>query len=103
MACGACWYVLARDDIRPAHDLARSLHQQWRDRLGDDHEHVQTIAVHLGHANRLMRRYAEARDLDQDILDCYRRILGADHPDTLASATTLARDLHALGEMDDAS
>jgi tetratricopeptide repeat protein len=28
----------------------------------------------------------------------YRRVLGEDHPDTLDSATHLARNLHALGD-----
>ena len=41
-----------------------------------------------------------ARDLDQDTLDRRRRALGADHPDTLASASNLAFDLRALGEAD---
>jgi hypothetical protein len=42
-----------------------------------------------------------ARDLDQDTLDRRRRVLGQDHPDTLASASNLATDLRALGEADD--
>ena len=42
-----------------------------------------------------------ARDLDQDTLDRRRRVLGHDHPDTLASAEHLAIDLRALGEADD--
>ena len=40
-----------------------------------------------------------ARDLDQDTLDRNRRVLGDDHPDTLASAHNLAIDLRALGEV----
>ena len=42
-----------------------------------------------------------ARDLHQDTLDRYRRVLGDDHPSTLTSASNLAADLHALGEADD--
>ena len=42
-----------------------------------------------------------ARDLDQDTLDRRCRILGQDHPDTLASADNLAADLRALAERDD--
>ena len=44
-----------------------------------------------------------ARDLDQDTLDRCRRVLGPDHPDTLASATGLAADLRALGNAGDGS
>jgi hypothetical protein len=39
-----------------------------------------------------------ARDLEQDTLDCRRRVLGADHPDTLTTASNLALDLRILGE-----
>ena len=50
-----------------------------------------------------MGHYAETRDLDQDTLDRRRRVLGDDHPSTLASASNLANDLRALGEADDDS
>ncbi len=99
MACSACWYLIARGDTRTAHDLARDLRQQWRGRLGDDHEHVRVITHYLAWALREMGRYAEARDLDQDTLDRFRRILGEDHRDTLTSATNLAIDLRVLGEV----
>jgi len=46
-----------------------------------------------------MGRYADARDLNQDILDRSRRILGEDHPGTLASASNLAEGLRRLGEV----
>ena len=88
LACNACWYLLARGDTRTGHDLASDLRQQWRDRLGDDHEHVLAIAHYLAWALREMGRYAEARDLNQDTLDRNRRVLGEDHPDTLRSANT---------------
>jgi hypothetical protein len=39
-----------------------------------------------------------ARELDEDTLTRRRRVLGEDHPDTLASATNLAVNLRALGE-----
>jgi hypothetical protein len=48
-------------------------------------------------------RVQAARDLDQDTLDRRRRVLGDDHPDTLASASNLADDLRMLGETDDHS
>ena len=99
LACDACHYLMARGDTRIAYELARDLRQQWRDRLGDDHEHTLEIARCLAWALAAKRRYAEARDLDQDILDRRRRVLGENHPDTLYSATFLAADLRHLGEM----
>ncbi len=98
MACNACWYLLARGDTRTARDLAAGLHQQWRDRLGDDHENTLTAAHYLSWALRDMGRYVEACELDEDSLARSRRVLGDDHPDTLASANDLAADLRGLGE-----
>ena len=39
-----------------------------------------------------------ARDLDADTLARRRRVLGDDHPQTLASARNLAEDLEQLGD-----
>jgi hypothetical protein len=47
-----------------------------------------------------MGRYAAARELDEDTVARYRRVLGDDHPDTRLSADNLAADLRALGETD---
>jgi hypothetical protein len=44
-----------------------------------------------------------ARDLGQDTLVRYRRVLGDDHPNTLTAANNLAEDLRLLGEADDDS
>ncbi len=79
LACDACHHLLVRADTSAAHDLASDLRQQWRDRLGDDHEHVLAIARYLAWALRLMGRYTEARELSQDILDRCRRVLGENH------------------------
>ena len=98
LACNACRYLIARGDTPTAYDLASTLRQQWRDRFGDDHEHVLAIAHYLGWALRVMGRYAEARDLHRDTLDRRRRVLGEDHPETLRSAHHLVNDLRALGE-----
>jgi ornithine cyclodeaminase/alanine dehydrogenase-like protein (mu-crystallin family) len=98
MAYEACQYLLARGDTRTAHVLAAGLHQQWRDRLGDDHANTLAVAHYLAWALRDMVRYAEARELDEDTLARSRRVLGDDHPNTLASAGALAVDLSNLGE-----
>jgi hypothetical protein len=51
----------------------------------------------LAQAFRDMGRYADARELDQDLLD-RRRVLGEDHPSTRVSASNLADDLRALSQ-----
>ena len=99
IACGACSYLLSRGDTRAAHDLARNLHQQWRDRLDADHEQMRVIATYLGRALTEVGRAAEARDLLQDTVNRERRILGEDHPSTLITANNLAIVLRELGEV----
>ena len=99
LACQACRYLLVRGDTRTAFGLASDLHQQWRDRLGADHEHTLAVANCLGWALEAMGRWGEARDLAQDTLDRRRRVLGQDHPDTLTSAHNLAVYLSLLGEV----
>ncbi|MGN6795335.1 MAG: FxSxx-COOH system tetratricopeptide repeat protein, partial [Streptosporangiaceae bacterium] len=99
LARHACWYLIERGDARTAHDLVSGLRQQWRDRLGEDHEHTLTAAHYLAWTLLEMGRYAESRDLNQDTLDRRRRVLGQDHPDTLNSAHNLAIGLRKLGEV----
>jgi transcriptional regulator with XRE-family HTH domain/tetratricopeptide (TPR) repeat protein len=99
LACHGCCYLLVRGDTRTAFALTSDLHPQWRDRVGDDHEHTLAIGIYLGWALEEMGRWAEARDLDQDVLDRRRRILGEDHPGTLTAAYDLASNLRRLGEV----
>jgi Tetratricopeptide repeat len=95
----ACWYLIERGDARTPRDLMSHLRQQWRDRLGQDHEDTLMAAHYLAWALLEMGRYAEARDLNQDTLAGRRRVLGEDHPDTLNSAHNLALVLRMLGEL----
>jgi DNA-binding XRE family transcriptional regulator len=96
LACDGCWYLLERGDTRTAFGLASGLRQQWRDRLGADHEHTLEIAEILGWALKGMGRWADARDLAQDTLDRRRRVQGQDHPSTLDTAELLAENLYLL-------
>ncbi len=99
LARHVCWYLIERGDARTAHGLVTGLREQWRDRLGEDHEHTLTAAHYLAWTLLEMGRYAESRDLNQDTLDRQRRVLGRDHHSTLRSATILAHDLRELGEV----
>jgi hypothetical protein len=95
---GACWYLIERGDARSARDLMRNLRQQWRARLGTDHQHTLMAAHYLAWAFYELGRYAESRDLNRDTLERHRAVLGEDHPDTLNSAHNLAMDLRMLGD-----
>ena len=99
LAGHTCWYLLERGDTRTAHDLASGLRQQWRDRLGDDHEDTLAAAHNLARALLEMGRHAESRDLNQDTFARRRRVLGHDHFDTLHSAHNLAINLRELGDV----
>jgi len=99
LARHTCWYLIERGDIRTAYDLAGDLRQQWRGRLGEDHEHTLLAAHYLAWTLLEMGRYAESRDLNQDTLARRRRVLGQDHPDTLYSAHNLAISLRKLGDV----
>jgi hypothetical protein len=48
-------------------------------------------------------QYQQAHDLNQDTVNRSRGVLGEDHPDTLISASNLARDLRELGQHEQAS
>jgi len=100
LAGHTCWYLIERGDTRTAHDLANGLHQQWRDRLGEDHEDTLAAAHYLAWTLLEMGRYAESRDLNRDTLARRRRILGQDHPDTLYSTHNLAVSLRKLGDVE---
>jgi transcriptional regulator with XRE-family HTH domain len=98
LARGVCWYLIERGDARTPRDLVSHLYEQWRDRLGEDHEHTLMAAHYLAWTLLELGSYAESRDLTQDTLERRRRVLGDDHPDTLNSAHNLAVDLRHLGE-----
>ncbi len=99
LAGHTAWYLIERGDTRTAHDLVSGAHQQWHDRLGEDHEHTLTAAHYLAWTLLEMGRHAESRDLNRDTLVRRRRVLGEDHPDTLYTGHNLAIDLRELGEV----
>jgi len=99
LARRACWYLLERGDARTPRDLMSGLQRQWRDRLGEDHQHTLMAAHYHAWALLEMGRYAESRDLNQATLARRRRALGEDHHDTLNSAHNLALGLRKLGEV----
>lgn len=71
----ACWYLIERGDSHTARDLMSNLRQQWRDRLGADHQHALMAAHYLAWALWELGRYAESRDLNRDTLNAAARSL----------------------------
>jgi transcriptional regulator with XRE-family HTH domain len=99
LARRVCWYLIERGDARTPRELMSNLRQQWRGRLGEDHEHTLMAAHYLAWALLETGRYTQARDLNQDTLARRRRVLGRAHPDTLNSAHNLALSLRLLGDL----
>jgi len=94
-----CWYLIERGDARTPRELMSELHQQWRARLGQDHEDTLMAAHYLAWSLLETGRYAEARVLNQDTWERRRRVLGEGHPETLNSAHNLALVLRLLGDL----
>ena len=98
LANHAAWYLIRRGDASGAHDLASRLHQHSLARNGPDHLGTLRAANTLATVLSKTGRYDQARELDEDSLARYRRVLGEDHYSTLWSANNLADDLGALGQ-----
>jgi hypothetical protein len=94
----AVWYLFRRGLPRNAHDLARQLYQYSFGRDGPDHPGTLTAATALAVVLRGLDEYGAARELDEDTLARWRRVLGDDHPNTQRTARNLEADLRALGE-----
>ena len=98
LGAAAVWYLARRGDAPAACDLAGHLYECWRDRFGPDDGHTLSAAGGVAEALRGMGRYAQARDLDEDLLSRRRRLYGDDESNTLWSANNLAVDLRRAGE-----
>ena len=99
LACEASEYLLYRGDTHSSYDLTAYLCPQWRERLGEDEETVLSVAYKLAWTLRQLGRYAEARDLGQEVVVRARRVLGEDTQNTLAYANGLALSLREMGEV----
>ncbi|MFS8099550.1 tetratricopeptide repeat protein [Lentzea alba] len=93
-----CIYLLSRGQPLQALDHAqRACDLQRHHRSADDLVNL-TYSANLGIALRQAGKVVQARELNEELLERRRRLLGHDHPDTLLSAHSLAIDLSVLGE-----
>ena len=103
---------MAGDDGRAQVQLDEDTLARRRRDLGEDHPDTLAAASNLAVSLRAAGEYPgtlisastwppageqAARELDEDTLARRRRVLGEDHPDTLASAHGLAISLRAVG------
>jgi hypothetical protein len=89
LVCAALCYVLDRGDLSLALSLAERLHHAWLTRCGPDDTMVLAMAGKLTMCLFRLGRTAEARRLAEDTWRRQCALMGADHPNTLATATNL--------------
>jgi hypothetical protein len=90
-------YLIDQGDAQAAEMLATTAFETWRAELGEAGEPALAIASQLARARFRLGKYQAARELDEDVYQQRRRLLGDDDPATLAAAHNLAVDLTTLG------
>ncbi|WP_433396313.1 FxSxx-COOH system tetratricopeptide repeat protein [Streptomyces sp. CA-146814] len=91
-------YLWKRGDIRTAGALGEELREVWQETLGERDLQYLYLCFHLSNILRTRGRYVEAKELDEFTLDRQREVLGAEHPHTYMTTSSLAIDLGLLGD-----
>ena len=100
-------YLWRRDDLEPGYRRAESIEAAWTAMLAKETDtetmrslRKQLYRLQFNRANiqRDLGQFAESRALDEAVLAGQRELLGDEHPHTLATRSSLAADLRALGE-----
>ncbi|MEH0931704.1 FxSxx-COOH system tetratricopeptide repeat protein [Micromonospora sp. CPCC 205558] len=104
-------YLWRRGELDQANTFAAEADGVWSARLnhlqGNDEVatlHQQLLHLRFNRANvlRALARYDKAHDLDEQVLEEQRELLGDRHPHTLMTASSLGADLRALGRYTEA-
>lgn len=91
-------YLWKRGDVRTAGSLGEELRQTWLEMLGERDLQYLYLCFHLSNILRTRGRYVEAKELDEFTLRRQREVLGAEHPHTYMTTSSLAIDLGLLGD-----
>ncbi|MEU1089176.1 FxSxx-COOH system tetratricopeptide repeat protein [Streptomyces sp. NPDC005892] len=91
-------YLWKRGDVRTAAALSAELRATWAEMLGKEDIQYLYLCFHISNIFRSRGRYVEAKELDEITLQRQRDILGAEHPHTYMTTSSLATDLGMLGE-----
>ena len=102
VASDALLYLRFSGNSAVAFDLAKSLYDQWHQKLGADDPHTLTAAAELARAYHNLGRGREALDLAEDTLTRRRATLGPDDPATLRSSNARGLVLQMLGKVTEA-
>jgi cellulose biosynthesis protein BcsQ len=95
-------YRYRRYDFASSAELAEAALAQWIPLFGEDDVLTLHLRFHLANALRSQARYQESLNINQDVMDRLRNVVGPDHPYTLMAAGGLAGDRRALGDFKEA-
>ncbi|MDG4863479.1 FxSxx-COOH system tetratricopeptide repeat protein, partial [Streptomyces sp. T-3] len=91
-------YLFSWGDHQGSLDLAQRAFNTWRERDGEHAGHVLNAAKLYADALRILGRYTEAYELDQQTFSGRTDVLGAEHESTIELASMLAWDLRMRGD-----
>lgn len=98
------WQLETRDAWQTAAHLGELLVRQWRMTLpaGDDDRLLLRLRTQLANVYRSQCRFDRAREIDQDVLNRQRSLLGIGHIRTLMTARSYGADLRLVGDFAEA-
>src|SRR5581483_280344 len=82
-------YRWKRGDLPGAFELAENLLADWHAMLGDDDVQYLYLRCQLANVLRSQGRYVEAREIDEQLLERQRDVLGPTHPHTYVTMSSL--------------
>ncbi|MFF7639883.1 FxSxx-COOH system tetratricopeptide repeat protein [Streptomyces canus] len=92
-------YLVTQGDARTAMNLAEEAFHIWRAQSGADDTDTLSVMSQRARAHFYLGEHRHAVDLDQEVLDRRRQLLGENHPDTLTAMEHLAVSLTTAGRM----
>jgi tetratricopeptide (TPR) repeat protein len=78
-------------------DTAAEVIEAWRLAVGDDDELLLRMRGQLANLHRAIGEFERAADIDEEVLDTQRQVLGSGHLQTLISTRARAADLRSIG------
>ncbi|MEU5198588.1 FxSxx-COOH system tetratricopeptide repeat protein [Streptomyces scabiei] len=90
-------YLVTQGDARTALNLAEEAFHIWRAQSGADDSETLAAMSQRARAHFYLGEHQRAVDLDHEVLDRRRQLLGENHPDTLTAMEHLAVSLTSAG------
>ena len=104
-------YLYLRDDLEPCYRRGQTVERAWVPMLASERDPEVTwslrkqlcrLRFNMANALRSLGHLGQSRELDEAVLNGQRELLGENHPHTLQSRSSLAADLRALGQYQEA-